>query len=185
MKQLKIFTVIGSIFVLLAGSLAHFLYEWSGCSRIVGLFVPVNESIWEHMKLVFFPMLLYTLFMLFQYRADYPCIASSFCCGILTGTLLIPLLFYAYTYLLGRDIFLMDIGIFILSILAAFWTAYRLTLSCKAKPYALLLGTLVCLFILCFAVFTYRPPKLKLFEDPEASACLYFYIRQSSRSFLP
>lgn len=58
-KCLKTYTIIGVFFVLAAGSLAHFLYDWTGSNAIAGLFVPVNESVWEHMKLLFFPMLLY------------------------------------------------------------------------------------------------------------------------------
>ena len=60
MKRLKCFTIAGIFFVLITGSLAHFLYGWSGNNHIVGLFTPVSESIWEHMKLIFFPMLIYT-----------------------------------------------------------------------------------------------------------------------------
>ncbi|WP_286082764.1 DUF6512 family protein, partial [Parablautia intestinalis] len=62
MKSLKQYTAIGIIFVLLAGTLAHFVYDWSGNHAVIGLFTPVNESIWEHMKLLFFPMLLYAFF---------------------------------------------------------------------------------------------------------------------------
>lgn len=96
MKQLKCFIIIGIVFVLIAGSLAHFLYDWTGRNDIVGLFTPINESIWEHMKLLFFPMLLYTLLMIFKFKDNRLCIASSFSFGILAGTFLIPILYYAY-----------------------------------------------------------------------------------------
>lgn len=108
MKQLKRYTIIGILFVLISGSLAHFFYEWSGHNPIVGLFTPVNESIWEHMKLLFSPMLAYSLFMVFKLKADYPCIRSALCFGILAGTLCIPILFYTYTALLGKDIFILE-----------------------------------------------------------------------------
>ena len=61
--SLKRYTIAGLIFVLITGTLAHFAYEWSGCNRLLGLFFPVSESTWEHMKLIFFPLLLYSLFM--------------------------------------------------------------------------------------------------------------------------
>ncbi len=47
-------------FVLVAaflGTLNHFLYFLSGQSPIVALFCPVNESVWEHLKLLYFPFL--------------------------------------------------------------------------------------------------------------------------------
>ena len=45
------------IFISVLGVLLHFTYEWSGNNPIVGLFSATNESTWEHLKLLFFPML--------------------------------------------------------------------------------------------------------------------------------
>ena len=92
MNPLKRFTLIGIIFVLVTGSLAHFVYDWSSQNFIIGFFFPVSESTWEHMKLVFFPMLLYGLFMYNRLKEDYPCLASALPAGILSGTFLIPVL---------------------------------------------------------------------------------------------
>lgn len=161
--------MIGIFFVLITGTLAHFVYNWSGKNYIVGLFTPVNESIWEHMKLLFFPMLIYSFILIFKFKGTYTCITSSLCFGILTGTLLIPFFFYAYTSVLGKNTFILDIGTFILSIIIAFWLSYKLTLSCKLEPYTLLLCCLVCSLFICFMVFTYHPPKTRIFENPTVS----------------
>lgn len=169
MKHLKSYTIIGIIFVLITGTLAHFLYDWSGNNYIVGFFTPINESIWEHMKLIFFPMLIYSLFIIFKFKETYPCITSSLYFGILTGTLLIPILFYAYISVLGKDIFILDIGIFILSIIIAFLLSYKLTLSCRLEPYTFLLCFLVCILFICFILFTYQPPSARIFENPTIS----------------
>ncbi len=166
MKNLKRFTIIGILFVLLMGTLAHFIYGWAGNHPAVGLFTPVNESIWEHMKLLFFPMLIYAFFTMLRLKEAYPCIISSLCFGILTGTLLIPVLFYAYTFILGRNYLILDIGIFIVSTLTAFLLSYRLTLSCGAKSFTVMLCILVCILFVCFLFFTYHPPDLDLFAVP-------------------
>lgn len=168
MKNLKHYTVIGTFFVLTAGTLAHFMYDWSGNNAIVGLFTPVNESIWEHMKLLFFPMLLYAFFMIFRLKEDFPCIVSALCFGMLAGTLLIPCLFYIYTGILGKDYFVLDIGTFIVSVLCAFFLSYRLTLSCKAKPYTVFLCVLTGILFICFIIFTYHPPDFHIFAQPSA-----------------
>jgi len=169
MKHLKRYTIIGIIFVLILGTIAHFLYNWSGNNYIAGLFTPINESIWEHMKLLFFPMLIYSFLITFKFRKTYSCITSSLCFGILAGTLLIPIFFYAYTSILGKDIFILDIATFILSIILAFWLSYKLTLSCRLEPYAPLLCGLVCILFICFMLFTYNPPEARIFEDPAVS----------------
>lgn len=167
MKHLKCYTIIGIIFVAVTGSLSHFLYNWSGNNYIVGLFAPINESIWEHMKLLFFPMLLYSLLLIFKFGKTYPHITSSLFFGLSIGTMLIPIFFYAYTFLLGRDIFVLDIGIFILSILIAFWLSYKLTLSHKLDSCKPFLCCLVCILLVCFVWFTYHPPAAEIFADPE------------------
>lgn len=169
MKHLKKYTIIGIIFVLAKGTLDHFLYDWSGHNYIVGLFTPINESTWEHMKMLFYPMLLYSLFLIFKFRKTYSHITSSLCFGILMGTILIPIFFYAYTSVLGKDVFILDIGIFILSILIAFWLSYKLTLSCRLVPYTILLCCSVIVLLLCFMFFTYHPPATRIFQNPTVS----------------
>lgn len=166
MKHLKRYTIVGIIFVLITGTLAHFLYDWTGKNDIVGLFVPVNESVWEHIKLLFFPMLIYSLILIFKFRKAFPCITSALCFGILAGTILIPIFFYIYIAIIGKDIFFLDIGTFIISIILAFWLSYKLTLSCKLEPYTFLLCCSVCVLFICFALFTYHPPKTQIFTDP-------------------
>lgn len=172
MNQLQSYIIAGIIFVLTAGTLSHFLYGWTGNNFIVGLFTPVNESVWEHMKLIFFPMLFYSMFATIKLRANYPCIASSLCIGTLIGTWLIPVLFYAYTYILGKNFLVLDICTFALSTAIAFYTAYRLTLSCRLKPYAFLLYGLTAILLICFMLFTYQAPEGEIFSSFTAASRL-------------
>lgn len=170
MKQYKHSTIIGAIFVILTGSLAHFLYDWSGQNPIVGLFTPINESIWEHMKLLFFPMFIYALFLMFKFKPTYPCITPALCFGILSGTFLIPLIYYTYTDILGKNYFVFDLTTFLLSSVIAFWLAYKLKFSCRLQPYALLLYVSICLLFVYFLVFTKQPPNIAIFNDPAQRA---------------
>ena len=58
-------TLVGIIFTSLLGTLSHFLYEWTGYNTIIGTVTPVNESIWEHLKLLFFPVVLFSVYEYF------------------------------------------------------------------------------------------------------------------------
>lgn len=165
MNKLKHYTIGGIFFVLILGTLSHFLYEWTACNDLIGFFTPVNESTWEHMKLLFFPMLLYAPFML-RIRTDYPGVISALPAGILSGTISIPVIFYTYTGILGTHFFIGDLMTFLLSVLIAFYGAYRLTLSCKLKIYAVLLWGLVCVMFIGFLVFSYQAPGIGLFAVP-------------------
>lgn len=167
MKELKRYTFAGILFVVVLGTLAHFFYAWSGENFIVGLFSPVNESAWEHMKLTFFPMLIYSLFMNRKLRIQHSCITSSLCTGILLSTALIPVIFYTYSGILGFDNLILDIITFIVAVVIGFAATYSFTLSGKVKKYELPLKILVLLMAILFLVFTYLPPKIPLFAPPE------------------
>lgn len=156
MNRLKRYTIIGIVFVIITGTLAHFVYEWSGYNFILGYFFPVNESTWEHMKLCFFPMLTYAIFMNRQLKAAYPCITSALLFGILLGTFLIPVIFYTYSTILGTNYLFLDIATFIVSVLLAFYAVYRLTLSCNVKVWTPLLKLCVAVMTVCFWIFTYQ-----------------------------
>ena len=54
-KTLFIFQLITIIFAIILGTLLHFTYKWSNKNMLVGAFSAVNESTWEHLKLLFFP----------------------------------------------------------------------------------------------------------------------------------
>lgn len=128
MKRLKYYTLIGILFVLITGTLSHFVYEWTGNNTFLGLFCPVSESTWEHMKLVFFPMLVYGCFMYYGMKKELTPnkTAGALAAGILTGVLLVPTLFYTYSGILGDNYLFLDIMVFVFSVLAAFRVLCRL-----------------------------------------------------------
>uniref|UniRef100_UPI004055A06F DUF6512 family protein n=1 Tax=Acetatifactor sp. TaxID=1872090 RepID=UPI004055A06F len=166
MNTLKRYTIIGIIFVLIVGTISHFVYDWSGQNIIIGFFFPINESTWEHMKLVFFPMLLYTFTISKNRNDSSPCITSSFPLGTLVGTFMIPILFYTYSGILGYNLLVLDLLTFALSVLIAFTVAYNAAISCRFEPYEKILKFVVFTITICFFVFTYFPPDIALFENP-------------------
>ena len=166
MKKLKHYTITGAFFVIITGTISHFIYEWSGRQFLLGFFFPVSESTWEHMKLCFFPMLIYSCFMNQRWKDAYPCVTSALLFGTLLGTFLIPVIFYTYTGIIGRNYLFLDIATFIISVLLAFLCVYRLTVSCKMFSHTYMLGSLVFVMAICFLMFTYLPPDLGIFIEP-------------------
>ena len=61
-RQLYYSKITFCILTLILGTLLHFLYEWTGYNYLVGFISPVNESTWEHLKLLFFPVLFLSFF---------------------------------------------------------------------------------------------------------------------------
>lgn len=166
MNKLKRNTIIGIFFVLIIGTLWHFVYDWSGKNNLLGFFFPINESTWEHMKLIFFPMLIYSVYMNNKIKEEYPCVTSSLLLGALSGTFLIPVFYYTYSGILGNNFLPLDIATFAASVILAFIAVYKLTLSCKLSSYTTLLKLLTVLLAAAFLIFTYHPPDIGLFFNP-------------------
>lgn len=118
------------------------------------------------MKLIFFPMLLFSLIAIPKLKENNPCVTPSLLFGILLGTSLIPIIFYTYTGILGYNVFVLDLVTFILVVIGAFCTVYRFTLSCRMQSYTVILCTVICLVLICFVLFTYYPPDIGLFTAP-------------------
>ena len=110
--KIRNYQIFSIIFTFILGSLLHFTYDLSGRNTIVGLFSSVNESTWEHLKLIFFPMLIVLVigfFCLKQKPNNYLC-AKTF--GILTAMIFTVIFFYTYTGVLGRNFAIIDISTF-------------------------------------------------------------------------
>ena len=165
-KSLKIYFAAGMIFSAVLGTLSHFFYEWSGQNPVAALFYPVNESTWEHMKLVFFPILIWILFLPSRLRKNFPAMRCALLIGGLLGTWLVPVLFYTYSGILGRNLALIDIGIFYIAVLAAFWTAWNLRDSERAEKGCPVILFSSAVMLLAFFLFTFAPPDIGLFAQP-------------------
>ncbi len=166
MKNLKSCIITGIIFVSVLGTLLHFAYEWSGNNVFAGLFASINESTWEHMKLIFFPMVIFSFYAKGKLNKSYPCIGSAMAFGTLFGTFLIPVLFYTYSGILGFTIDIINIATFYISVIAAFWMVYKLTQSCRVANQSKALKILIMTTAVAFVLFTFFPPSIALFENP-------------------
>ena len=96
------------------GTLLHFLYDWTGGSILVAPFSGVNESTWEQMKRLFWPLLLFAFIQrpFFKGQENYWCVKLL---GILLGLALLPVLFYTYNGVSGKSPDWINIAIFYIS----------------------------------------------------------------------
>ena len=133
-KSIGLWALGGFAVTSLCGTLLHFLYDWTDGSILVSPFSGVNESTWEHMKLLFWPMFLFALVqrLFFKDHDNYWCIKVA---EILLGLVLIPVLFYTYNGALGKSPDWVNIVIFYVSAVAVFlfeWWAFKKDpLSCS------------------------------------------------------
>ncbi len=165
-RSVGLWQLMGFAVASLGGTLLHFLYGWLGEAAWIAPFSGVNESTWEHMKLLFWPMLLFAAVQscFFRDREDFRCVKLR---GILLGFLLIPVLFYTYNGVVGKSPDWLNIAIFFISAAIAYLYETRLfkrdAVDCGSpRGAAALLALLAALFVL----FTFLTPTLGIFRDP-------------------
>ena len=157
------------LFVLAAGNLLHFVYDWTGQSPVVGALAAVNESVWEHMKLLTTPWVLWSIAELVAAGRSGLRVTAARAAGLLAGLAAIPMLFYTYQGVLGRDLMWLDIAIFQIAVLLGFWVSWTvLRRRALAAPLWQVAGGAVLAAVwAAFIVWTFAPPELPLFVDPE------------------
>jgi len=157
----------GIAFIVVLGSVLHFAFEWCGRAIPIAPIAAVNESVWEHLKLGFWPALVYAGLEYSRFGRS----ANNFPLARTLGICLIPItivaLYYAYTAILGHGLLQVDIAIFVVAVIVGQLVSYRLLIASplperlnRFAPIALaVLGIL-------FVLFTFYTPQLALFRDP-------------------
>ena len=165
-RSIGIWQLWGFAITSLAGTVLHFLYDWLGNTVWIAPFSGVNESTWEHMKLLFWPMFIYAVFQSFFFnkREDFWCIKLR---GILLSLILIPVIFYTYNGIIEKSPDWINITIFFISAALAYIYEARMfnanNQRCASPRLAL---GILCIIALMFIVFTFLTPKIGIFKDP-------------------
>ena len=167
-KKLRRWELAAFLVTVAAGTLLHFTYGWSGENRLAAAFSAVNESTWEHMKLLFFPLFATSLVEMLFLADRWRNFLAVKLVATLAGVAAIPVLFYTYTGAWGQSSSWVNIAIFFLAALAAFLLSVRLLERGRLAGGALQIGGLLGLWALAFlfVFFTFRPPHIALFQDP-------------------
>ena len=166
-NKLFYFQLGGFIFTCILGTLLHFLYELTGGNIIAALFSGVNESTWEHMKLMFYPM---AVFSIIQYKfigSEFPEYWSTKLTGLFLGLGLIPIFYYTYTGILGVNADWFNISIFFICTAIAYFVEYKMFMHKKGINIRTATALLIMAAIsLIFTISTFSPPEIPLFQDP-------------------
>ena len=165
-RSIILWQIIGFAVTSIGGTILHFLFDWLGKSYLIAPFSGINESTWEHMKLLFWPMFIFSIVQSFSFRDydNYWCIKLR---GILLGLTLIPVVFYTFNGVIVKSPDWINISIFFISALIAYIYETKMfyldKLSCKSYKKAF---SIFCFIALLFVLFTFRTPQIGIFKDP-------------------
>ncbi len=157
---------LSSVWIFFIASLLHFGYSSTGFFPL-SFISSVNESVWEHTKIVFFAALFYDIFLYFRYFKSNHNFVAGLAPSLASIIVTIPFLFYGYSGILGFNVLAIDLLITFL----AGWIAQNILMrySCSPKnykEYKIFSLLFVAAMVILFVVFTWYPPNLPLFTSP-------------------
>lgn len=160
----------GIPFVIFLGTLTHFIFDWSGNIVFVGLFVPINESVWEHLKMSFWPTLVWFLLVFLFFRIKSELSASRLlmaaAAALFVCSLIIVTFFYTMEGAFGIESLLVDASIFFLGIIVGQFAAVHVYRYAEPKRFWLYVAAFsILLFMALLIFFTFWQPRLPLFLD--------------------
>lgn len=162
--------IAGIPIIFIAGSFMHFLYELSGKNKLIGLIAPVNESVWEHTKMVVLPIILFWTVIYFicgkKYRIDKDKCFTGALASLLAAIIAIPLLFYFYTEAFGIESVIIDIIILFLAILIGQLAGIHIYRNSAGIAWYIPV-ILMILIVILYMFLTYYPIKIPIFLDSQ------------------
>jgi len=165
-RSIGLWQLIGFASTSLAGTLLHYLYDWSGNSLLAAPFSSINESTWEHMKLLFWPLFAFAILQSFFFKdlENFWCVKLK---GSILGIGLIPVIFYTYNGVIGPSPDWFNITIFFIAAAAVYIYETLLfgnkTAKCFSEQTAFII---FCLLAFLFVMFTFIVPEIGIFKDP-------------------
>ena len=163
LKRMKVISVFGMFLLFF---LTHFLYNWLPNS-LFSIFFPVNESIWEHMKMIVSSILIFSIveYLLYKkYRVNHNNFALSMFLEI-AFSIIIFLIIYLPIYHFTGSVFILNLIILFISIyFVNIISFYILRLRPLHKEIISIIG--IILVYILFGILTYYPPSNYLFLDP-------------------
>jgi hypothetical protein len=168
-RTLQRWELAGIAFIVVFGSSLHFLFELSGYWRPVAIIAAVNESTWEHFKMVFWPGLIWALIEFPFIRNQTRNFGIAKVVGLAAMPITIALLFYGYTAITGQHYLIADGIIFILAIVVGQWISLRLLIRPAIEVPWLRWSAfgVLAILIIAFSTLSYYPPKNFLFVDSQ------------------
>ena len=162
--------VIGCIVSILIGVLFHFAFEFTGKNNIVGIFTPVNESVWEHLKLIFVPFTLFSIAFYFYSKKKFSNMLLVTLFANVVGMFTVVTMSYIGTLILGGENMVYNIVSYVISMIVTFSIFYLGIYNeefIEDTKDSTALGA--CALTLMFAIFalnTFSPIKLDITRDP-------------------
>ncbi len=166
--SLKKATAIGITFIFLFSFITHNLYDWFP-TTLTSIFFPVNESIWEHQKMIFITVLIWGLIehlLLKKFGIKHKNIISATFISAISNVIIFLTLYTPVHIILGHN-FILTLFVYLITIIISQVIGYHiLKTRHRLKTLNLFSIILTPIVFFIFGLFTYYPPNCEiLFYD--------------------
>jgi hypothetical protein len=162
LKKSRVIACIGTIIL---AFIFHFAYEMLP-NFLFSIFFPVNESVWEHMKILYSSIVFYGVIDYFlnkKYNIGYNnFFMNIFICSV-SSIIIYLAIFLPLYYSIGESMFI-SIGVMIITFIIVYILSYFI-LSLDEKDYNFVWIILTLLGFVIFTYLTYNPIHTQLFFD--------------------
>lgn len=163
--QLWVFGIVIVVLLILLGFIWHYVYPWSNNNQAVGYFFPTSESVWEHLKLIYWPFIIFGIVLWFIFRKNMNNTVFALSMAILLACVSIVVLFYTIEGAFGVSGITLDIIIYIVAVIASAILFYHLVNRKQLPNWTMIIGWAVIITLGALLIaFSYNPPAVPLFQ---------------------
>lgn len=160
--------LLGIPVLFIVGSMFHFLFGLSGKLPVIGAIAPVNESVWEHEKMLVVPIILWWLVIYLLKGKEYNISENKWFTGMIislvSSLFTIPVVFYFYTQVFGIELIIIDILLLLFAITVGQLLSLHFYRYSDGINSVIAIG-IALLILAVFIFFTFYPPHLPIFYD--------------------
>ena len=156
-------TITAIIVLTIIGTSMHFVHHLPFFNHFLGYIFPVTESVMAHMKMVFFPMLLLSIYLVIS-RRDIREAGAPLLGGLIVEPLIIAA-FFSYWVFVRQELLPLDIVIYIAAMAGAILIAGRLSICRLVRNLWPLWIILTLLIIILTGYLTYNHPDWLVFAE--------------------
>lgn len=162
--------IIACISSIILGVFLHFAYDTLGNNTLVGIFAPVNESVWEHLKLILIPFTTFGVIFYFYTKQKFSNIFLATLFGNVMGMFVVTTLYYLGKAMFTTENMIYNIAIYVLGMIAAYsviyFSVYNKEFLEETKDSSAIGVCALALLFTIFIINTFFPIKLDLTRDP-------------------
>lgn len=168
-NKIKNYCAWGIPFIFALSSLMHFLYDISGKITVIGIIAPVNESVFEHLKMPIVPTFIWWIITYFILKNlidnGIKWFTAAICSFLITISFVICF-YYTYTGMFGINSTLLDIIGLVIGVTLGQTLAFKIYKNVNLKPlHYIIIYFIFIILILLFIIATFDPPQIPLFYD--------------------